>query len=226
MGKQFWIFGGVFGGVGLALLVAAIVAVHSTLSFRAVALAAPGSVVDFDSGKPVVEFVDRDGHSQRVVGAVSSTPPAYELGESVTVRHPPDHPEQARIDGFMESWFAAILLSGMGSIFAAIGAAFVVWEVRKRRLRDWLQQFGTRIQAKYTGVRRDTGMRVNGMHPWRLTAQWQSPVTGLVHSFESDWVFYDPSDYVRRETLDVWIDPKDPSRHHLDATFLPRHAGV
>ena len=72
----------------------------------------------------------------------------------------------------------------------------------------------------------DTSLRVNGRHPWRLTAQWQHAATGVVHTFESDALFYDPSDYVQRETVEVWIDTNDPRRHYLDAAFLPEHAGA
>jgi len=226
MGKLVWVFGGVFGGVGIALLAAGIVALHSTREFREGALSAPGTVVDFDSAKPVVEFVDQDGATHRIVGSVSSNPPAFDLGERVTVRYRPGEPAQARIDSFLESGFLPILLGGMGTVFSSIGAGFLIWEVRKRRQGAWLQQFGLRVQAKYTGVRLDTSVRVNGRNPWRLTAQWQNPATGLVHSFESEVLLFDPSDYVRRDTVEVWVDTNDPSRHHLDTTFLPKHAGA
>jgi hypothetical protein len=226
MGKLVWIFGGVFGGVGVVLLVAATVVTLSTLTFRAEALSASGTVVALDSGKPVVEFVDPDGATHRIVGNVSSNPPAFEVGERVTVRHRAGEPEEARIEGFLESWFLPTLLGGLGTVFTAIGAGFGIWELRRRRLRAWLQQFGMRVQAKYTGVMLDTSLRVNRRHPWRLTAQWQNPVTGLVHTFESDMLFWDPSDTVQRETVEVWIDPNDPSRHHLDTAFLPKHAGA
>ncbi len=52
------------------------------------------------------------------------------------MRDPPDHPEQAHIDGCMESWFVAILLGGLGSVFSAIGGVFVIWELRRNRSHD------------------------------------------------------------------------------------------
>jgi len=226
MGKWVWLFGGIFGGVGSVMLVAAILVSASTLTFRAEALSAPGTVVALDSGKPVVEYADPDGNTHRIVGSVSSNPPTYDVGERVTVRYRLGQPAAARIDGLMETWFGPTLLGFLGTVFTAIGAGFLVMEIRKRRLRAWLQQFGVRVQAKYTGVMLDTSLRVNRRHPWRLTAQWQDPVTSLVHTFESDMLFWDPSDYVQRETVEVWIDANDPSRHYLDTTFLPKHAGA
>jgi Protein of unknown function (DUF3592) len=226
MGKSVWLFGGIFGGIGAVMLVAAALILLSTLTFRREAVSASGEVVELDSGKPVVEFVGPDGAKHRVVGRVSSNPPAYEFGERVTVRYRPGQPGAARIDGLLESSFGPTLLGTLGTVFTVIGSAFLLSEIRKRRLRAWLHQFGVRVQAKYTGVRLDTSMRVNRRNPWRLTAQWQDPVTSLVHSFESDMLFWDPSDYVQRDTVEVWIDANDPSRHYLDTAFLPKHAGA
>jgi hypothetical protein len=217
-----WVFVGVFGGGGVAMLVAAAFVTLSTLSFRTEAVSAPGTVVGLEAGRPVVEFVDADGAMHRIVGSVSSNPPAYDAGEAVTVRYRPGEPGDARIDGLLESWFAPMLLGGMGTVFTVIGAAFLLWEIRKRRLRAWLRQFGVRVQAKYTGVMLDSSIRVNRRHPWRLTAQWQNPVTGIVHTFESDMLLWDPSDYVQRDTLDVWVDVDYPNRYEVDTAFLDR----
>jgi hypothetical protein len=228
MGKLAWVFGGVFGGVGLALLTGAVLAAWSTIAFRQEAIAVSGKVVDFErsgsSYRPVVDFADAEGVEHRVVGSVASNPPAYDRGETVTVRYRPSQVDDARIDGFMQSWFLPTLLGGMGLVFGAVGAGFLVYEIRKRRLRAWLGQYGMRVQAQYTGVRLDTSVSVNRRHPWRLTAQWQNPVTGNIHTFESDMLFYDPSEYVRRDTLEVLIDADDPNRHYIDLGFLPKHA--
>jgi hypothetical protein len=87
MGRWVWLFGGLFGGVGVVMLAAATLVTASTLTFRAEAQSVQGTVVDLDSGKPVVEFVDTSGATHRVVGGVSSDLPAYDVGERVTVRY-------------------------------------------------------------------------------------------------------------------------------------------
>jgi hypothetical protein len=141
------------------------------------------------------------------------------------VRYRPGAPADARIDGFLEAWFAALLLGSLGSVFTGVGAGFGIVRLRRRRLESWLRRFGVPVQAKYTGVHLDTSVHVNRRHPWRITAQWQNPVTGLVHTFESGMLFYDPSDHVHQEHVTVWIDPNDPGRHLVDTAFLPKHAG-
>jgi hypothetical protein len=105
-----------------------------------------------------------------------------------------------------------------------VGGGFVVARALRRRRRQWLEIHGTRIEARFTGVERDTSLTVNGRSPWRLMCQWQHPYTREVHVFASDHLWYDPSEHVNRETLEVLIDPQHPGRHHVNIRFLPRQA--
>lgn len=224
----------IFGLVGLGLLIGAFFAISSTLSFRSISKQAGGVVVDLaesrgDKGetmsKPVVEWTDPAGKRRRFTGSVASSPPSYSRGEKVTVRYDPSHPETARLDSFMENWFAAMILGILGGVFTAIGSGFGIHAWRKKKNREWLEQHGTRVQAKFTGVDYDTSLKVNGRSPWRLTAQWQNPSTGAIHTFRSDAIWFDPGEFVKGETLDVLLNMDKPSMYHIDLAFLPKHEG-
>lgn len=172
-----------------------------------------------------MEWTDADGVRRRITGSVSSSPPAFSVGERVTVRYVPGRPDEARIDSFLETWFVSLILGLLGTIFFSVGAGFGVHAWRKKRNREWLEHHGTRIQAKFSGVVQDMSVRVNGRHPWRLTGQWQNPSTGAVHTFQSDAIWFDPTEFVKGETLDVLVNPDRPSMQHVDTGFLPPHAG-
>jgi hypothetical protein len=221
----------VFGLIGLGLLAGAFLALKTELDFRREAVVVPGTVVELEttSGskgstlyKPVFEFTDRQGQPHRVTAGIASNPPSHDRGEAVTVRYRSENPEDAHLDGFMASWFLPTILGAMGSLFTAVAAGFLIHIVRKRRIRAWLADNGMRVQAKLTGVELDTTIRVNGRHPWRLSAQWQHPVTGKVHVFHSDSIWFDPTDFVQRESLDVKVNADDPSQYHVDIGFLPK----
>jgi len=77
-------------------------------------------------------------------------------------------------------------------------------------------------EARFEGVDYDTSLTINGKHPWRLMAQWQHPATKKVYSFRSDPIWFDPSPYVNRETLDVMVNADDPSQYQIDMSFLPK----
>lgn len=90
-------------------------------------LEAPGMVVglqeNYDSDgstyAPVVQFRTNSGQSIEFVSSYSSSPPAYNLGESVTVVYPPDNPKNAIIKG--DGQFLHIIFMLLGGIVAAVG---------------------------------------------------------------------------------------------------------
>lgn len=224
----------VFGLLGLGMLVGAFFAVSSTLSFRSIAKTADGVVVDLaqsrgDKGetmyKPVVRWKDPGGRERTFTGSVASSPPSYSRGEKVSLRYDPANPESARLDSFTENWLLPLIFGLLGSVFTAIGVGAGVYAWRKKKALAWLRANGTRVQAKFTGADYDTSYKVNGRSPWRLTAQWQNPATGTIHTFRSDAIWFDPAGCVKGETLEVLINKDNPSMYHLDLSFLPKHAG-
>lgn len=76
--------------------------------------------------RPVVSFVASSGQRVRFSAMAHSNPPEYEPGASVRVLYDPERPHDARIRSFNELWLLPILLGGLGSIFAALGAAILL----------------------------------------------------------------------------------------------------
>lgn len=227
------IFGGVFGLVGLAMLVFAGALLFSELAFRHEAVRVEGKVIDLVSlrggkggstWKPRVEYLDRNGVAHRATGGVASNPPSFEIGDKVEVFYRSEDPDNAHVGGFMQSWFGPLLLGVMGTVFSGVGGGFLFFLWRKRRIRAWLADNGMRVQARYVGVDYDRSVRINGRCPWRINAQWQHPVTKLVYEFKSDALWFDPTPYVNRETLDVRVNADDPRQYMIDTSFLPKSA--
>ncbi|SFO30927.1 Protein of unknown function [Variovorax sp. PDC80] len=119
----------VFGGVGAALFVMALLVAAHTVYFIRSAVHAQGEVIDLlhvesdDDGdgtwKPRVRFRTAAGETIDFESSTSSNPPSYEVGEAVRVLHAPGNPRNARIDSFFSLW-------GMPIVFGAIGTAFLV----------------------------------------------------------------------------------------------------
>jgi hypothetical protein len=82
---------------------------------------------------PVVRY-EVDGQSYELQSTVSSSPPAYSVGEKVTVLYHPDNPGGGQIDSFIDRWLFPLVFGGMGFIFAAIGYGFLLVRLRSRRL--------------------------------------------------------------------------------------------
>jgi hypothetical protein len=229
--KILWIAGGIFLAVGLAMLAGGIALWRSNAAFAAHASSAEGTVIDLvysSSSKgsgtyaPVYEFAAPDGHRVRITSSGGSNPPSYARGDHVRVLFDPANPEHAHIDSFMEQMFGVLILSGMGVLFALAGGFLLRMQLRQRKVRAWLAQNGMKVRAKFEGVDYDTSLSVNGRHPWRLTCQWQHPATQKVYLFRSDPIWFDPSQFVQRDMLDVTVNADDPRQYLVDTSFLPQ----
>lgn len=215
--------------IGLGLLGGSGAIWRNHATFAAHARRTQGTVTDLvfhSSSKgggtysPSVEF-EADGRVIHISGSGTS-PPAFSRGEQVTVFYPPENPEAGRIDSFSENWLGILIMSGIGLVFALIGGGMIGAAMRTRKVNAWLATNGLRIQAKLENVLYDTSLKVNGRSPWRLICQWQHPVTQKVYVFKSANIWFDPTSFVKRDTLDVLVDMDNPRRYHVDTSFLPQ----
>ncbi len=111
-------------GVGGLMLGGAFLAWKVDRDFAARAERAEGVVVALEPGnkgrKAVVEFV-AGGERVRFKDSMSSSPPAYDVGERVEVLHDREDPSNALIDRFWSRHLAAVILGGLGSVFFLVG---------------------------------------------------------------------------------------------------------
>jgi Protein of unknown function (DUF3592) len=221
--------------IGVGALTGGFFAWRSYADFNSRAVGAEGIVTDMAyqtpaKGKsdgtysPIVEFTAPDGAIVHITGSVSSNPPAYSRGDHVRVLFDSANPRIARLDSVTETWGPILLLGGLGSLFALIGGGMLFVMVRQRKVRAWLTKNGMRVQAKFKGAIVDTQLSINNRNPWRLTCQWQHPVTHKVYSFSSDPIWFDPTALVSRDQLDVLVNADDPTQYQVDIAFLPGSA--
>ena len=226
-----WLFVLVFGVIGLSLLLGAYFLARDQIEFRRGAATTPGTVINLETAqdekgrtyyRPVFTYRDRTGRTHRATDDLGYPPPELRVGQAVVVRYRPENPGDARLDGFIEIWIASLVVGGLGLVFTSIGAGFLTYELRKLRLRAWLVTHGAHAEAQVEQVYRDTTLSVNGQSPWRISAQWQDPVTRKVFVFKSDYIWFDPTPYVQRETVDVRINADNPRQYDMDLSFLPK----
>ncbi len=224
-----------FGIVGIGMLVGCGLFVISTREFLAVARSADGTVVRMEYSRsgfrtsvgsyyPIVRFHLPTGKTIEFRGWVGSNPPAYRRGESVRVLYDPTAPESAKIDSFFSLWFAPILLGFLGSVFGAFGVGYWGWWIARVRREAWLARHGRRIVADIVDVAIERSVKRNRRSPWRITAQWAEPLSLKVHVFKSARIRFDPTPFMKGETVSVLIDPDDPRRYMVDLSFLPEPA--
>lgn len=230
--KVFPILKYTFGVISLVLLGGAYFLYQNTQEFLGSALSAQGSVIELARSyssdsityAPVVEFTTRNGQAITFTSSTSSNPPSYSVGESVEVFYQENEPRKARINGFFSLWGASTILAGIGSVFFLTGTGIIIAERRKQQKIAELRRSGISIQAKIQNIEINHSTKVNGKSPYVIHAQWQNPATGEIHVFDSDNIWFDPTDFVRSDEISVLIDRQNPSKYHMDISFLPKLA--
>lgn len=132
-------------GIGGAALVIALATALHTWNFTRVALRTSGTVIELTplSGKdsdityaPTFRFMDASGTEHTVTSHMSSSPPDFHAGESVTVLYRPDDPKAARIDSLGQVWGLSISVGVCGAMALVFGFGFLHWpKIRARLLR-------------------------------------------------------------------------------------------
>jgi hypothetical protein len=226
----------VFSVIGLGMLVGSFFVYFNTSRFIAAASEAEGKVVALDRSRsssssgssttyrPVVEFNTATGKRIEFTSSVGSSPPSHRVGEPVTVLYNPADPYSARIKSFFQLWFGFLIVFLLGFVFAAIGLTMIVVRTRGRKRAEWLRQHGRRMKTEFKGVELNTSLRVNGRSPYQIISQSPDPASNTVRVYESENIWFDPSEYIKSETIDVLVDPSNPKKYVMDISFLPKLA--
>jgi hypothetical protein len=171
---------------------------------------------------PVVEFTTESGDTVEFVSSTSSNPPDFTEGELVEVFYDPKSPRKAKINSFLTLWAGTIIVGFLGLNFSAIGIGWSWNKVKKKRRVKQLRQSGYPIQARVTSMEINSGVKVNGRRPYRISAQWLDSRTSTVHTFFSENIWYDPAEFVSNDEITVLIERENPKHYLMDVSSLPK----
>ncbi len=78
---------------------------------------------------PVYQYKTLDGQSFVMQDNLSSNPPRFQVGQEIDVLYESENPQKARINKWMNLYFAPVLLGVLGLIFGGIGISLVFSEL-------------------------------------------------------------------------------------------------
>lgn len=120
------------------------------------------------------------------------------------------------------SWIPTLL----GLVFALVGGGILGYGTVAKRRQAWLLSNGRPVPATFDHVEVNTTVAVNDKHPFRIVGHWHDRTRNELHVFRSTNLWVDPTPFVvEGQSLKVLIDPRKPSRYHMDVSFLPRVRG-
>lgn len=224
----------VFTVVGAGMLIGAFFLYQNTSQFIEKSIETQGIVVDFvgsDSSnssdismmyKSLVEFTDTNGTQIEFLSSTSSNTPSYNINEKVDVIYIPEYPNEAKIKSFFSLWGGATILGTLGLVFFIIGGSIIAYNMTKKNTLEYLKLNGIKIKTDFQRVRINPTMAVNGRTPFVVVSEWKNPKTSKLHVFTSDNVWFDPTDLIKTDKINVLIDRNNPKKYSVDLSFLPK----
>jgi hypothetical protein len=232
MPRVMLLIGLVFSLVGGAFLIVVGAMLYSDQRFAATALRAQGEVIDLERVRDRdsdgststtyaahIAFTDRTGARHEFAERIRSNPPRFAIGESAPVLYAPDRPSNAIVDDFSGRHGITMIFGIVALPLTILGVTFLVLDLRGRRRRAVLRATGQPVPAEFLHVYRDTSLRINGDHPYRIVAQGRDPRSGALRRYESKPIWVDPSDQLEGRTLRVLVDP-ERGDHVIDLTGI------
>jgi hypothetical protein len=210
-----------FGHVAVVLAGVAAWLAWDTRTFLERAETAEGVVVALSpprgTSRAVVRFQPPGEPPREILSKVASSPPAYEVGERVTVFYDPQDPDEARLGGMLDLWFLPALFGGLSVPFGGIAFGFWAWGRARERRREHLQRVGVPVSATIVAMDRSSAVKGGrGQRLFIVTAEWAEPATGRIHRARSRPLSVDPSlHYKIGERIQILVDPRDPDRSDM-----------
>ena len=124
-------------GLGLVGLICSTLAVYSYIStsrFLASSIQVPGVVIQVVPKKqhyyPVVVYKDKAFNEHTFYSSVGSSPPRFEINQSVTVAYDPVHPDNVKIVEFTSLWLMTFITGILGFLFLCVSV--LMWVFRRQ----------------------------------------------------------------------------------------------
>ncbi|GAB4041131.1 DUF3592 domain-containing protein [Spirosoma gilvum] len=140
--KLKYIFLGLFALVGTIFLIVAYMTWQSTQKIVNTGIETKGVVVgnryNYDShGRttssqaPVVQFTTQQGRSITYYSSTYTSPPSFDVGETVTLWYLPNNPQEDIILDGVDGWILPAVFGFLGVVFSLIGYPLLISSLRK-----------------------------------------------------------------------------------------------
>ncbi len=238
--------------IGLVLLFIAGNVIKNRIDFLNSSSIADGKVVEIIQGKssdgnatyrPKISFVDQTGQEITFVSELTSNVFTYGIGEEVSVLYDKHNPQSAKINTFIQIWFAALIPLVIGLISFLAGLTVLISSKRRKDLKNRLLTSGTKVMAKIVSVElanlskyslahkqkimtavlgQGLNTKFGAQQKYVIVAQWLNPADNQMYVYRSDEVAYNPEGLLPKNEIGVYIDLNNPEKYFMDISALPK----
>ncbi|MCH4254718.1 MAG: DUF3592 domain-containing protein [Proteus vulgaris] len=228
--KKFKFLFYLFAIIGVVIFVVALFVIKSELHLVRNGIETTGVVIELSINKssndrsiyhPIIQFTTKDNREIIFRSLEGSNPSRFHLGENISIIYLPDDPQKATINNFLGLYGAGTILGVFGLIFATIGP-IPLYFMRRRANRDQrLIRDGMPINVKISEIIINNNIRINHRSPYQIIADYHDTLNNRLIRYKSGYLFFDPTPYINKELITVYVDKRNPKIYYLDISFLP-----
>lgn len=220
---------GIFAVIGLLMLMGGSYFYLSGYSQEKSGIVVTGQIIDLsvhrsDDGAsycPVVKYTD--GQEEYVMeSSYCSSGYRNAQGDNIDVIYQPGNPDNAVIHSFGGLYGGAVILLGMGAVFALVGTLPLIIMYLRSKSGQRLLREGMPVKARFSEVILNTTININGRSPFQIVAQMHDTAANTVKLYYSHNIAFDPSPFINQEFVTVYVDKKNPDKYYMDISFLPK----
>jgi hypothetical protein len=201
------------------IAIAAGVAIYLEASaFQKTAKVTQGTVANSSLSRYEIKYTSDDGVERTYKGTHSSRGRSYHDGDKIKVFYKIDNPDKCRISDGKKSgkkvvfWAFIMLLFNLLSIYHGR---------KKDKTEKDFKTTGRKVEAQILRTDIDMTTTVLKKNPYCIDCEWIDPMTGKEYTHTIRYIWTDPKTLLAgRNTIDVYIDRKDPEKYFMDIAFL------
>lgn len=170
---------------------------------------------------PIIRFNTEDNREITFRSPEGNSRSRFHIGESINVIYLPSDPQRATINNFLGLYGAGVILGVFGLVFALTGLIPLYFIKRRSTRNQRLKRDGMPINVKISEIIINNNIRVNHRSPYQIIADYHDTLNNRLIRYKSGYIFFDPTPYINKELVTVYVDKRNPKIYYLDISFLP-----
>lgn len=223
------IFPSIFMGIGILLVVFAVLLHISNSKFMETAIETTAEItnihVSYDSDDDAHYTVDIkfNANGKEYSGILNSYDSSMYKGENITIYYNPDNPNNFKYN----TSFVYVILLIMGAVFFGAGLIVFYWQL-KSRPKKFLKETGRKLDAKIDSIALNTNFTINGKNPYIINCSYFNEIEDKLYSFTSENIWTNIEPIIESKgitTIPVYLDESNSSNYYVDISIFEKYIG-
>jgi hypothetical protein len=187
-------------------------------AFQKTAKITIGTVANSGLSRYEIKYTSEDGIERTYKGTHSSKGKKRHDNDKVKVFYQVANPDKCRISDGVRGGKKVIFWAFLFLLFNLVS----VYQGRKRDTTEKdFKTTGRKVEAQILRTDIDMSTTIMKKNPYFIDCKWVDPMTGREYTHTIRYIWADPKTLLAgRNSIDVYIDRKDPEKYFIDTGFL------